>query len=149
MKTATLACLAIAMFTGCVTGVPDPALPGAVARVELVKIEPAAGAILTQDTVLVADIRYSIENFQPDVHYYVSPQFASSEGQGHTFRVGNILQSTRITAPAGRLTLRHPVAPELRSSQLARPIKLWFYVTERTGEQRSRVIGMTEPVTYQ
>ena len=137
------------MVTGCVTGVPDPALPGAVARVELVKIEPAAGAVLTEDSVLVADIQYSIENFQPGVHYSVSPQFASSEGTGQTFRVGDILQSTRITSPTGTLTLRHRVAPELRSSQLARPIKLWFYVMERTGEQRTRVIGMTEPVTYQ
>ena len=149
MKTATLACLAVAIFTGCVTGVADPAQPGAVARIDLVKIEPAAGAALVQDTVLVADIHYSIENFQPRAHYYVAPQFASNDGVDQTFSAGHLLQSTRITSPTGTLTLRHSVAHELRSPQLARPIKLWFYVMERTGEQRTRVIGMTEPITYQ
>ncbi|HWS73058.1 MAG TPA: hypothetical protein VN605_13145 [Thermoanaerobaculia bacterium] len=97
----------------------------------------------------MAEISYSIEHYKPGVDYYVAPLFASTEGSGRTFNMfDRIADSPRISAAEGTVKVRYPVARELRSAQLARPVKLWFYVMERTGPGKTRVIGKTEAFEF-
>jgi hypothetical protein len=133
----------------CATNVAKPGDPAAVAEVQLVNISPVPGAELTTKTVLVAEIKYAIQNYKPPVDYYVAPVFASTDGAGMTFNMSDrISDSQRIVSPQGTVTVRYPVARELGSPQLAQPVKLWFFVMERIGAGKTRIIGRAGPLEF-
>jgi len=140
--------LAASAVLRCASGVADAHRPEAIAHVELQSVTPEQGAELTKTTVVEVHIRYSIQNYEPKVNYYVAPLFASKE-PGITFNeFDRLTEGTPITRAEGTVTVRHAVARELRSPRLARPIKLWFYVMERTGPHTTRVIGKTEQLEF-
>ncbi|HEX8172833.1 MAG TPA: hypothetical protein VF824_20030, partial [Thermoanaerobaculia bacterium] len=99
-------------------------------------------------TELLADVKYTIDNFKPGVDYYVAPLFARN-GSDVTF---NMLDRTsdapKIDDAEGQITVRYPVARELASPHLARPVTMWFYVMERVGNEGTRVIGKTGPFNF-
>src|SRR5262245_2207864 len=98
----------------CASGVADAKLPEAIARVEFMSVIPKSGSELTETTVVEVRIKYSIQNYQPKVNYYVAPLFASNE-PGITFNeFDRLTEGTAITAAEGTVTVRHAVARELR-----------------------------------
>ena len=124
-----LSLLALPFFAySCATTPIDRSVPGPTAEVHIDNISPAAGSQLTESTVLVAEIKYSIDHFQPRAEYYIAPLFASNRGTDVTFNeYEQLTEGTRISVPTGTIVVRYPLIRELRSSQLARPIRLWFY----------------------
>lgn len=141
--------MTLLLAIGCATNVAKQGDPAAVAEVQLVSIAPVPGSELTAKTVLVAEIEYAIQNFKPPVDYYVAPVFASAERAGVTFNMlDRISDSPRIVSPQGTITVRYPVVRELGSPQLAHPVKVWFFVMERTGAGKTRVIGQTGPLEF-
>lgn len=135
---------------GCASGVADASLPPAVAKVELLRISPAPGTRATEATVLDAEIRYSIENFQANADYFLAPLFASTAGEDRTFNALNRFSDSKlVTSPTGTVTLSYRIQNEVRSGQLARPVKVWFYLMERTGAHKTRVIGRTEATEFE
>jgi len=151
-QTSTMKHLAIiALLLGCTTtpGVVDKSRPHATATITTGTVSPAAGSELTKATVFSAEVTWSIENFQPTADYYIAPVFASKEGDRTTFSMVNDFQDNyRIPANSGSATIRYPVARELESPQLARPIRIWLYVMERTSAHTTRVIGRAGPFEY-
>ena len=136
-------------FVHCASGVADRSLPPSTATIELVSISPAAGSAIDERTVLVAEIRYAIEHFQPRTDYYIAPLFAENDGDGKTFNAfDRIDEGTRITTPSGTATIRYGIARELRSSKLARPVRVFFFLMERSGAHTTNVIGSVGPVEY-
>ena len=101
-------------------------------------------------TVIEAEIEYSIENFQPGSEYYLAPLFASNEGPGRTFNeFQRITDGRKLTQPSGTIHLEYPIAWELRSRLLARPIRLNFKIMcLETGPNTTKVIGETKSVEY-
>lgn len=146
------AAVALLLLAGCAatpTRAIDPTLPQAVAVVSAENVAPAPGSVVTDRTVFSATVRYSIENFQPGADYYVSTLFDSNKGGGRTFNeVVRFTDSPRITTPSGEIEVRYPIRREMRSAQLARPVRIWLYVMERTGETTTRVIGRVGPYEY-
>jgi hypothetical protein len=143
MKSAIVT-LTVALVLGCTTtsGVVDPSRPKATATLTLGTVSPAAGSPLTKASVFAAEVTWSIENFQPEVDYYIAPLFASKEGPGMTFNMAEGFEDNyRIPARSGSVTIRYPVARELESPQLARPVRIWLYVMERTSARSTRIIG--------
>ena len=141
----------ILLLLGCTTtpGVVDKSKPESTATLTLGAVEPAAGSQLTKASVFTAEVTWSIENFQPAADYYVAPVFASKEREGMTFSmVDSFKDNYRIPASSGSVTIRYPVARELESPQLARPIRIWLYVMERTSTSTTRVIGRAGPFEY-
>jgi len=133
----------------CATNVASPDEPAAVAEVQLLSMSPAAGSELTTDTVLVAEIQYAIHNYKPAVDYYVAPVFASTKGAGTTFSMlDRISDAPRIATSEGTVTIRYRVSRELGSQDLERPVRLWFYVMERIGPGKTRVIGKTDELQF-
>jgi hypothetical protein len=121
----------------------------ATATIELLSIAPAAGSALDANTVLVAEIRYSIEHFQPRADYYLAPLFGENGGAGKTFNtLDRFDQATHVKTPSGVATVRYGVARELASAKLARPVQVFFFLMERTGAHTTRVIGSAGPVEY-
>jgi hypothetical protein len=134
---------------GCATNGASPDEAAAVAEVQLLSMAPAAGSQLTTDTVLVAEIKYAIRNYRPGVDYYVAPLFASAKGAGATFNMlDRIADAPRIAAAEATVTIRYPVARELASPDLVRPVRLWFFVMEGTGPGKTRVIGKTDELQF-
>ncbi len=144
-----LASLAVTLAIACASGVSGPSLPQSTAKVEVVSVAPVVGSVLTEDAVFVVNVTYTIENFQGSGDYYLAPVFASNRGRGRTFSmVDGFADTHRIADPAGSATLRYPVAREMRSGQLARPVRIWVYLMERTGARTTGVIGRTGPFEY-
>jgi hypothetical protein len=144
-----LASIAVTLAIACASGVRDPSLPQATANVEVVSVAPVVGSVLAEDTVFLANVTYAIENFQSNAGYYIASVFASNRGTGVTFSmVDRFADTRRIREPAGSATIRYPIARELRSTDLARPVRIWIYLMERTGAQTTRVIGQVGPFEY-
>ena len=136
-------------LAGCASGVADPSAPPATATVELVNLSPQAGSKIDENTVLAAEIKYSIEHFQPATDYYLAPMFDSTKGPGMTFNsFDRLSDGTRVTTASGTVAIHYRINRELRNLDLARPVRLWFFLMERTGPQTSRVIGKTAPTEY-
>lgn len=140
----------LAVFlAACSTGVAPANGPEAKAHVELLTISPAPMSNLDVNPMLVAELKYDIENYRDGVDYYVAPLFASNSGAGTTFNeYDRLTDGQRLSAASGTVTIRYSAQRELRSSELVRPIKLWFYVMERISAHTTRVIGKTEAVVY-
>jgi hypothetical protein len=112
-------------------------------------VTPEAGSQLTKASEFTAEVTWSIENFQPEADYYIAPVFASKEGEGRTFNEAEGFKDDyRVPARSGSVTIRYPVARELESPQLARPVRIWLYLMERTGAHTTRVIGQAGPFEY-
>ena len=147
-RLAVVAPLLLAL-AGCASGVADPSAPPATATVELVSLYPAAGSPIGENTVLAAEIKYSIEHFQPAADYYLAPMFASTLRPGMTFNsFDRLSDGTRLTTASGTVAIHYRINREMRNSNLARPVRLWFFLMERTGAQTSHVIGQTAPTEY-
>jgi hypothetical protein len=143
-----LAVLALLAFS-CASGVASPDAPAATAHVALLSLSPPAGSQVDEHTELVAEIEYRIDGFKPGVDYYIAPLFASTKGSGTTFNMlDHIADAPKVSTPEGRMTVRYPVRRELGSTQLARPVTVWFYLMERTGSGQTRVVGNTEAIAF-
>ena len=140
----------LALFLGCTTttGVVDKSQPPATATLTIATISPAADSQLTKASVFATGVTWSIENYQPNVDYYIAPVFASKEGDGRTFSIADFEDDYRIPARSGSTTIRYPVARELESPQLSRPVRIWLYVMERTSAQTTHIIGKAGPFEY-
>src|SRR4051794_39421182 len=87
MKYPAIVALALALTLGCTTtpGVVDKSRPQATATLTAGTVSPAASSQLTKASVFTAEVTWLIDNFQPDVDYYIAPVFASKEGDRTTF----------------------------------------------------------------
>lgn len=149
MTRTTVMLLALFVVSGCATGAARPSDPPATAEVRLLSMSPPTGSEISDDTVILAEIEYAIQNFKPGVHYYVAPLFASTKGSGATFNMlDRIADAPQISQPTGTVSVRYSVARELKSKQLQHPVTLWFYVMEQIGAGKTRVIGRTEELTF-
>ncbi len=144
-----LAALLTLVLAACATGAADRSLPEATATVEVTNLAPAPGSLLTESSVLSADVKYSITNFQPSAHYYVAPLFASTEGEGRTFNAADrMTEFPRLTTAVGTIEIRYAVHRELRNRNLAHPVRISLFVMERTGAHTTRVIGIAGPYEF-
>ena len=145
---ATLFLLIAFFLSGCATSAVQ-SNPQSTATVQIVSIVPPAGSTVNADTTLVAELDYAIENFDSSAHYYVTPQFDSTEGAGRTFNAfTGPTSGSRLRSASGRLRIAHPIRPEWSHPWLAKPVRVTFFVTLRTGPQRTKVIGKSETVRF-
>jgi hypothetical protein len=122
---------------------------GSVAELSIRSIRPASGTTLVDASVLQAEIGYTITGFDAASEYYVAPLFDSNKGEGHTFNeFERLTDGWRVTTPSGSIQVSYPVGRELRSAQLARPVRVKFYVMVRTGAHKTAVIGKSETLEY-
>ena len=137
------------LLAACASGVAPSKGPAATAHIEIVSLTPAPMSNLDVNPMLVAVLKYDIENYNERVDYSIAPLFASNRGSGTTFNAfDRISNGQRLTGPSGTVTIRYSADRELKYPELQRPVKLWFYLMERTSSDSSHVIGKTEAVTY-
>jgi hypothetical protein len=139
---------AVALAACSTTHYPTEA-QSSVAQVTVKSITPASGTDLTESSVLQAEIEYAITPFDTTAEYYLAPLFDSIKGSGQTFNeFERLTDGWRLAKPAGFVQLSYPIARELRSTQLARPVRISFYVMVRTAAHKTLVIGKTEAVRF-
>ncbi|MGZ5447017.1 MAG: hypothetical protein ACXW4P_16820 [Thermoanaerobaculia bacterium] len=110
---------------------------------------PAAKTVVDESSVLRAEIDYVIADFDPAAEYYLAPLFDSTKGAGHTFNeYQRLTDGYRLNTPSGTVQVEYPIRREWRNPQLARPVRVSFYVMQRIGAHQTRVIGRTEPVQF-
>lgn len=101
----------IALINFACSTAPTAAAPSnAVAIVTIEAIMPPPGAEIGPKTVIEADIRYVIENFDPRSEYYLAPLFVSNEGSGMTFNeFRRITDGWKLTQPSGIVRVQYPI----------------------------------------
>ena len=138
-----------AALAACSTTHDPTTARSSVAQVTVKSITPAPGADLSESSVLQAEIEYAITPFDTTAEYYLAPLFDSTEGPGHTFNMlDRFTYGWRLPKPAGTLQLSYPLVRELRSSLLARPVRMSFYVMVRIAEHKTLVIGKTDEMRF-
>lgn len=138
--------IVVAVLTsGCASTTPHDSK----SYLRVISLSPEAGSSLDEHSILQADIEYEIVGFDKSQAYGIAPVFESTRGSGYTFNsLNRMTEAHLVEEDSGQSTLRYPVSRELLSEQLARPVKIWFYLVEQDQTGRSRVIGRSGPYTF-
>lgn len=144
----------------CATTKSDHSKKPKVTKLEVLEISPPPGGQVDDDTILVARVAYSIQNFKNDPDLYVILlQFQHKSGGSSSFgeEARIILKKSQ-----GTVQFNQPLRKVVNSTFLVKPIKFFFYLTERQGPPRrmkitekvslgtpSAVIASSETYRYQ
>ena len=132
---------------GCASGGSTSVTPPAVATVTILRLTPPAGSEIGRDTVLVADVQYSIVGFSADSTYTLVPLLLATDGTTvNSLSVDDALYAIR--KPEGATQVEYPIARDWDSGRLAKPVVLSFYVLQKTGAHQARGIGGSEKVQF-
>jgi hypothetical protein len=137
------------------SGAPDG--EKASATVVLRNITPPAGAELTGETELVANVDYNISNFRPET-FYLTLQFESTVPNQTFTSSGPVIsrdgqppvppQPKMLASAIGTTTITQPMDVILRSTQLKRPIRVRVSVHEEKNDSSSTVVGKSDWIEY-
>lgn len=114
---------------------------------DVLGVVPAKGEPVSRDSVIVAQLGYSVTNFR-DGQFFVMPQLATRHSaatrSGRTPAEGfPVLKNA-----AGTLSFSLPLADVWDDPDIRRPFRIWFYLNESAGPQQSRVVAKTGPIEY-
>ncbi len=126
---------------------PAPAAE-AKSTLTLSSVTPAAGGFLSEDSVVEADLAYSIGGFDARSEYLVMAQVERSQG-GTTDGTFPRSSYPIIKSATGRLRFSFPVRHVWHRPEMKRPLVVWFYLNRRTSPRESVVIAMAGPVRYE
>ena len=132
---------------GCASG-STPATSPAVAKVTIVRLTPPAGTEIGRDTVLVADVQYSILGFSADSTYSLVPLFLATDGRTTFNNLPVAAAPYALRKPEGTIQVEYPIAGEWDSGKLAKPVVLSYYVLQKTGAHQARGIGGSEKIQF-
>ena len=118
------------------------------AEVTVAAIVPVASSELTSASTLDATISYHIDDFQtaPD-QYYLTIQFEKAGG-GSFNHYHRFAEEPVLSLADGTVHVTYAMAHVWNDQRLKKPIRVWFYVVERTAQHDSTVIGKAGPIEY-
>jgi len=121
-------------------------LSPATTTLKLVSISPTAGATLSVDTVLSADLEYTVQDFEPS-RFKILAQFdtdRSGRTTDGTFKAYPVLKSA-----AGKVHFCFPMTHVWSRPEVTRPFVVRFYLNRELGEKgRSVVIARTQALAF-
>ena len=136
----------------------SPEAPGvspseiATATLELLGVTPPSGTELSQDSVVIADLTYSITSVTGFRRgdFFILAQVETTDPTTTTDGSFPSDAYPVLEAPTGRLTFSFPVRYVWNEPTVKRPFRIWFYLNQYIGpNRRSRVIGRAGPVEYE
>ena len=155
MKSGTqnLVLIAILMVVPGLTATLVRADPPA-ATIALESLTPAAGAKVKARTILRAEIRYEIRDFEPKSGAYVIAPFFDDVSGSSTFNAIERFEETRrLKKASGIIKLSYPISREWVSGKLAKPVRVVFRILKVTDNGVGRRGGTrlvdTEVITYE
>lgn len=139
-----LAGLLLGMFS---TGSLAQAVSGS-ATLSVNSVDPPAESKVSRDSVIKAELRYSISNFyEPGFRYFVMAAFQNRAG-GTFNTLDHPEQGVEIKKALGAVTITYPIAKEWDSPKLARPVTLSFLLVRVRGAEEPTVIAYTRDIVY-
>ena len=137
----------LVILVGCSTTAPKPRAHST-AEVTIGAITPPGSSQLLETSVLDATLAYRIDGFVPEPdRYYLTIQF-EKKGGGSFNHYHRFNDEPVLTTAEGAVHVRYEVANVWNDQRLKKPIRLSFYVVERTGPHDSLVIGQAGPIDY-
>ena len=138
------------------TNIEAAASAKATGTLQVRNIRPAPGSALRDDATIEATVDYTIENFRPDT-FHLSIQFESTiPNQTFGARQSVVARSPvaplpsmkMLATPTGTASVSASFAAAARSESLKRPVRVKVYLHEATGDLSSRVVAMTDWISY-
>lgn len=113
--------------------------------IKLLRITPAAGTTVRKETVLVADLAYSVKDFEAN-RFMVLAQFDT--GFPGVTTDGDFKNYPILSTPAGKLRFCFPLEDVWNDPDLRFPLSVRFYLGRMHGRGRSEVVARTATVVY-
>jgi len=152
---APLALVAIVSIASCGSSAASSVLPsrpdqtaGATATLELLDVMPLSGARVSRDSVISADLAYSVSGFRPGDFFILwqAETFDPTRTTNGTFPHD---QLPMLQDSMGTLHFSFPIQHIWDDSSVKRPFRIWFSVNRNTGLNQSVVISRTTAVDYE
>ena len=137
----------VAIACGC-SSAAQPAVARSHAELTVTAITPAGSSELTSGTTLDASLAYHIDGFQsqPD-RYYLTIQF-EKVGGGSFNHYHHFAEEPVLSQGEGTVHVTYAMTHVWDDQRLKKPIRVWFYLVERTAQHDSAVIGKAGPFDY-
>jgi hypothetical protein len=113
--------------------------------IRIVRVSPAGGANVGRSTVVVADLAYTVANFEPGV-YSVFAQFKTSDPEAT--EGGQYSGAVDVTEPAGILRICYPLASLWSIERISWPLSMWFYLGRKDGDSGTDVKAKTTAISF-
>jgi hypothetical protein len=113
--------------------------------IRIVRVSPAGGANVGRSTVVVADLAYTVAEFEPGL-YSVFAQFKTSD-PGAT-EGGQYNGTVQVTEPAGILRICYPLASLWSIERISWPLSMWFYLGRKDGDSGTDVKAKTTAISF-
>ena len=143
-----LLCITLA---ACATRRPSSAgslAPRAVTgTLEILSVTPTSGTRVTKDSVIVAELSYTIDGFEPG-QFFLMVQAATKDPLMTTGGSFPATDLPVLTTPTGKLRFSYPMRYLWASSEVQKPFKIWFYMNRNIHPQGSLVVAKSAPLDY-
>jgi hypothetical protein len=148
-ETRALVLVILATCARCAPGRPPVVkpTPGVTARLELKSLSPAAGTQLSKGSVIVATLAYQVVGRPKGALFLIVQAATDKHGETMVDRFSAEKFPT-LSEAQGTVELSFAVAHVWEMARIRHPLKLWFYINERTGPKTSVVIATVGPIEF-
>ena len=118
------------------------------ATLELRALSPAPGSVVSKKTTIGAELNYTIGDFTPN-SFFIIVMFETNTPDKTTSANGTFrAPEWRLKRASGTVTVRQKLAWVWDIQELARPLRVWFYVNQHQTGGRSVNIAKYGPIEY-
>ncbi len=125
----------------------EPSTNASTATLELKNLTPPPGSIVDRTVVIVAELEYTIADFR-DNTFEINVQFDTTSPHTTRSAPGPLRRESRVKKSSGTITLKQPLREVWDETAIARPFKVWFYLTRKQGGGRSVSVATVGPIEY-
>jgi hypothetical protein len=119
-------------------------LPGM--KIRLRSIAPAPGQTVVRETLLRANLDYSVAGFESGEFRIITQFDTDTKEEGAT--EGDDVGDCVIVKPSGRCEILFPMRSVWDEKAITRPFRVWFYLVRKMDERRWEVVAWTGPTLY-
>lgn len=137
--------MSLVMISVVFAGMRHPKSEGSI---ELISLTPEAGSPVDRQSTITAQLRFTIDNFKDKKdRYRISINFQDRNSRASTFRKGPGGMIT-LDQASGTVTLEYPLDRIWDDPKLRKPLRVYFYLHERTGKQETVVLDKTDEIQF-
>ena len=114
---------------------------------EVASAHPSPGARLAEDSIVDAELVYSIADFAPGQYTIAAQVETLAEGVTSDGDFPTSLYPV-LTEPKGKIRFSFPVKHVWRDPSMKHPLVVWLYLTKSTGATTSKIITRVGPLQY-
>jgi hypothetical protein len=115
--------------------------------IEIVSIDPPPGSVLTETSVIAANLKYTInpQEKSPDYGFKILIQFTK---KGDSTSVSTQPNSIDLDSYSGTVTLDHSLLKEWNNPEMRHPVRIHYSLSRRTSLTTGKTLAKTPGVDY-